>query len=870
MKRLNRKFGLAVFAVAAITLISGSAQSAMGQSARPLVSIPGPLLTVQTNMTSFFALAMDPATGRTFVSHPDDNKITIYEPTGFPTGTTISGVAKPTDIIAVNGVVYALLEGSGQILRIDPVTQLVSVVASGLPTPHGLGFTDGKLWTVKTTGLAWTDRILLSIHPLTAVQQEFTFSSGGLAPELERIATSTLHPGVLFGNFANGFSPGGLNRLVVSTGQFVHLHDTVGRIKFLGDGSLLAVREFSNIGSYNPASVQPSDKRWIPTGNTASPVAYNGGSRSVAVAYGNVVTIFDAENTALWYRRFTFASSHAIQANGVLVAPDDSRIVVVTQNTALTTDGKVTVSTLAGVGSQSASSAPSVIGNTLRLPSSPASFGASAPRTAATQVFPPAYRLNSYSDSVAEPTSGRVFVASGADNLIDVFGGDGREIGSVTNIANPTRLVTLGGYVYALLANQGSIARIDPNSLTVTTVVTGIVKPSSLAAVAGKLWTLEQPEWPQGKLVEIDPILKIATRHTLPGFTEGYTKLFRSGIGSSLFGSALVGFYELDRVETTSPPSVAASTTGSSFASVAAVVPNRNSVLDNGASGLVRQYVATTMTDSGVTYPGTWPAVSDTPSTLVVTRSGNTMTSYTYGPSPQPLRTITINNTYTVVAHDFMPSSTVVWGVLKNNTTGAHLFSILFDAQPPALAPIENGGELTTAEQIPVIDLDATPTGSQILTGFVSPPVINADPFLSKAQNQEITPAPPASAPSAASQPLVFPAIEPTLQAKQSPPDDGSLSQMPSAGLSSNTEPSTTMEPGAPATKIVDLSNQKPSEQTTVQTPAPSAVLAQQQPSARKISRPIIVSGPRIAIKPAAKKVPKKKKNLPIVSLRKA
>lgn len=542
---------------------------------------------------------------------------------------------------------------------------------------------------------------------------------------------------------------------------------------------------------------------------------------------------------------------------------------MVTQNSALTTVGKVTVSTLAGVGPESASSAPSVVGNTVRLPSSPANFWASAPRTGATQVFPPPYRMNSYSDSVAEPTSGRIFVASGADNLIDVFGGDGREIGSITNIANPARLVALGGYIYALLANQGSIARIDPNSLTYTTVVTGIVKPSSLAAVGGKLWTLEQPEWPQARLVEVDPVSKTAIRH-ITSFSEGLTRLFPVGIGSSLFGNALSALYELDRIETTPSPSVAASTTDLTFATVGAVVPSRNSVLDNGANGLVRQYVAATMTDSGVTYPGAWPAVSGTPSTLVVTRSNNTMTSYTYGPSPQALRTITISNTYTVVAHDFMPNSTVVWGVLKNNTTGSHLFSVLFDAQPPALSPIENGGDLTTAEQIPVIDLDATPTGSQVSSDPVYPSVAPTNPTPSKSETQNITPAAPAIVPSAASQPLVFPAIEPNRQAEQSPPDDGSLSQMPSVGLSSNTEPSTTTEPGTPAAKIVDVSNQKPPEQTVVQTPAPSAVLAQPQPSTGKNARPIIRSGPRFAIKPPAKKVPKKKKNLPTVSRRKA
>jgi hypothetical protein len=855
MKWISRKFGITVFAVAAITLISGSAQSAMGQSARPLVSIPGPLLTVQTNMTSFFALAMDPATGRTFVSHPDDNKITIYEPTGVPTGTVISGVAKPTDIVAVNGVVYALLEGSGQIIRIDPATQLVSVVSSGLPTPHGLGFTDGKLWTVKTTGLGWTDRILLSIHPLTAAQQEFTFSSGGLAPELERIATSTLHPGVLFGSYANGFSPGGLNRLVVSTGQFVHLHDTVGEVKFLGDGSLLAVREFPNIGSYNPVSVQPSDKRWIPTGNTASPVAYNGGLRSVAVAYGNAVTIFDAENTALWYRRFTFAPSHAIQANGLLVAPDDSRIVVVTRNSALTTIGKVTVSTLASVGLQSASSAHPVVGNTVRLPSSPSTPLSVAARVPATQVFPPTLRMNGYSSSVAEPTSGRIFVASGVDDLIDVFGPDGRDIGSISNTANPTYLVEFNGFVYALLADQGSIVQIDPISLAISTLATGLVRPSSLAEVNGSIWTLDQASWPQGNLIQVNPISKSVIRHTSVAVYPGSTQLFRTGIGSSLFGFALAGLYDLNRVETAPTPSVTAAFAEFSGARITAVVPSRNVVLVNGEIGnSVRQFSATSMVDSGVTYPGTWPAVSNTSGTLVVTRSGSSLTSYSFGPSPQALRTITINNTYTVVAHDFMPNSTVVWGVLKNNTTGAHLFSILFDAQPSALAPIENGGELTTPEQIPVIGFDATQTGSQILTGPVSPSVVKADPLLSKSGNQEITPAFPVSVPSPESPPLIFPAIDPNLPEDQPPvADTGFPSRMPTGGLPSNTKPSNE-EPGTSAAKSVAVSDQKPSEQTVVQTPTPSAVLAQPQPSVRKNARPIIRSAPRIATKPHAKR----------------
>ena len=169
-----------------------------------------------------------------------------------------------------------------------------------------------------------------------------------------------------------------------------------------------------------------------------------------------------------------------------------------------------------------------------------------------------------------------------------------------------------------------------------------------------------------------------------------------------------------------------------------------------------------------------------------------------------------------------------------------------------------------------MIDLDATPTGSQISTGPVYPSVAPTDPTSSKSETQNITPASPAIVPSVASQPLVFPAIEPNLQADQSPvADNGSLSQMPSVGLSSNTEPPTA-EPGTPAAKIVDVSNQTPSEPTVVQTPAPSVVLAQPQPSVRKNAGPIIRPGPRIAIKPPAKKVPKKKKNQPTVSPRKA
>jgi hypothetical protein len=250
-----------------------------------------------------------------------------------------------------------------------------------------------------------------------------------------------------------------------------------------------------------------------------------------------------------------------------------------------------------------------------------------------------------------------------------------------------------------------------------------------------------------------------------------------------------------------------------------------------------------------------------------VTRSNNTMTSYTYGPSPQALRTITINTTYTVVAHDFMPNSTVVWGVLKNNTTGAHLFSVLFDAQPPVLAPMEYAGDLTTAEQISVIGFDATEPGPQILTGSVSPPAAKTDPGPSKSETQNISPAPPANVPSAESRPLVFPAIEPNLQPDH-PPIVGaeSPSQMPSVEPSSDTAPST--EKGTPAAKPIDLSNQKLPEQTVAQTPAPSAVPAQPQPSVNRYMRPIIRSGPRVAATQPPKR-PLKKKSRPIVSQKK-
>jgi outer membrane lipoprotein-sorting protein len=710
-------------------LVGASVGQVQAQSARPVVNIAGPLITVQSNMTSFFAIALDPGTGRAFVSHPDDNKITIYEPTGIATGTVISGITKPTDLLAVDGAVFALVEGGGQIIRIDPVTQQFSVVVSGIPTPRGLGFTTGKLWTVKQTGSGWPDRKLISIDPTTGAQQEFSFTANGSAPEFERMTTSQMHPGVLFGSYGPGISPSGLNRLVIGTGEFQHLHDSVGPIKILGDGSLLGYRtENSSVGSFSPVNVQLGDRRWRPAGGTsAGPVAYDGGTRSVTVANGNVVTMFDSANTASWYRRFTFGATHTIQANGVLVAPNDSRIIVVTQNSAISLPGKVTVSTLAGVGGQSASQATGDMGNSVRLPSSPAFAASTASRAGATPVFPPTLRMNSFTDAVAEPTTGRVFVASGADDLIDVFGPNGMDVGSIASLGNPTHLAVLNGFVYALLANQGSVVRIDPVSLTATTVVTGLVKPTSLSAVAGSLWTIEQHVWPQARLVKVDPVSKTDTRYLLNSFFEGYTKLFRNGIGGDLYGSAFGGPYELNRLQSAPSPSVTASSAFTS-APVSAVVPSRATVLDNGSSGLVHQYDATTMVDSGVTYPGLWPAVSNTPSTLVVTRNGNTLTSYSYGPSAQQLRFATVNNTFTVVAHDFMPSSTTVWAILRNNTSGFHFFSIIFDAQPPALAPVSFDGEFVTAEQIPAVDFGPTQPSTSVVAVSETQPKVASFP----------------------------------------------------------------------------------------------------------------------------------------------
>jgi hypothetical protein len=207
-------------------------------------------------------------------------------------------------------------------------------------------------------------------------------------------------------------------------------------------------------------------------------------------------------------------------------------------------------------------------------------------------------------------------------------------------------------------------------------------------------------------------------------------KLFRNAFGTNLYGSDLI-VNGLNRLNvSTNPPTLGVAVPSSAF--VGAVLPSKGTVLDDGSSGIVHQYDAISMVDTGINYPGIRPAVSQSVNPIVVTSAGNMLTAYPYGNSGQILRTFTVSSAYSLVAYNFAPNSSMVWAILRQNSTGYHLFGQLFDAQQSAALIMPAEAQNIGPEEIAVTSYEIA--SSSAVSGDAPSPLQASSPSLTQTE----------------------------------------------------------------------------------------------------------------------------------------
>lgn len=287
--------------------------------------------STSVSMTAFASLAVDPASGRVFLS--GDDQVVAFSPEGALLGT-VTDVPGARGMAFTGGFLWVAQTSGGSIAKIDPATlaKVGELDAGGTILPSLIAV-DGQLWYV-----GWSDTFtatLRSVDPATG-----TVTSRGFTQGTNLIAI-----------------PGSTTRLLAAdTGlspYSVYLYDlTTNPVTVLGDvphglGGNLGGTVATEVGTFVTASgapyhfdeisTTPTDGLLHPTG-----VVYPGTTYPNGIAYtaarGGIFAGTTASSKKLWIaRRGVPVSTHVISLpadpalNGVGLAPDGSRAYAVTR-----------------------------------------------------------------------------------------------------------------------------------------------------------------------------------------------------------------------------------------------------------------------------------------------------------------------------------------------------------------------------------------------------------------------------------------------------------------------------------------------------------------------------------------------------------
>ncbi len=148
---------LAVLLVAALTV---RVEAERGD----IVPISGPVGLLNTSLTSFSSVVVDDANQRVYIVSEQGNTIVAADFLGNQTAIRPT-LAQPSAVAVGGGFAYALLSGTGQVVRLDPTTLAPTVLVGGLVDASGLAYAGGFLYVFSD--LDGTQNVLRKINATT-------------------------------------------------------------------------------------------------------------------------------------------------------------------------------------------------------------------------------------------------------------------------------------------------------------------------------------------------------------------------------------------------------------------------------------------------------------------------------------------------------------------------------------------------------------------------------------------------------------------------------------------------------------------------------------------------------------------------------
>lgn len=329
-------------------------------------------------------IEVDDITRRVFVSLPAANKVEVFDFGAVHVGSI--ALATPGHITRAPGAIFVAATGAGTIVRIDPSTLAVTVVASNVPSPDDLTHHGGNLYTIGEFVPDSSGPALIRVHPLSGVQT--MVPNDGSGTQLGGFVDPSPRDDVLIGTPPDERT--GLIGRNLLMGDFELFEPTIfGSYRCastLTNGELmLGLLNESAALKFSPMA--DSLRRWRPVG-LGGLNGCDAGRRSVVLSSasttGLAIEVFDQSDPGRRIRSYSSSSLQVLRGQ-LKVSPDDSMIVLPTVR-----NNSVELYLLPGV--VPGGPAPSTNSAAVR-PRSAAPLGAGAAsgraRLSAPGVFPP-------------------------------------------------------------------------------------------------------------------------------------------------------------------------------------------------------------------------------------------------------------------------------------------------------------------------------------------------------------------------------------------------------------------------------------------------------------------------------------------------
>jgi hypothetical protein len=603
---------------------------------------------------SVIDLVLDDTTERMFVTVEKFDAVQVFGYDGKPLGLVPLDRAGSLANTPVG--LFAIDEGLGSIVRIDPSTLETRTVAAELNTPRGLTFTDGSLFTVVSTALFAADRELVKIDPGTGSRKPTSPNPLAIGQFFEHLMDPSPQPGVLFGTEIT-MGQRGFNKVEFKDPtSYVHVENDFACEAALDNGEVLVAR-YDEFFALNPATMSDALRRWPTPDNTyPESCAAAGGvvaltSRGFDDGSGTASTfvqVFDQGKPGRLLQNFRFNNGHL--AGPTIVAADASFVVAPFR---FGNDLELQVLTLIEPQPK-----PSVLGPVTPVP-----------------IDPTLAKLTAVDDWMISPEGQHVFAFSTKQGRVVVFDMNGAVVTSIDQLAQPSAMTVCDGAASISLFGSGEVLTLDSKSSLPQVTFTGVPRVKSLSCVGSTVYAFSAP--PRANSGQAANVWTLTKPAKSKAFAATGATFARYGVADGLVANVGANFARYD------PLTLSEFTPLDTYYPAGPLRPAQplHSTLDGSKffDYAGRQFDVFTLRPTGVQFLGTNAVISETTPPYVASRpTGSNNILIMAGDDPSRLiRQLTISSAFVLLDLEFVPKSNTLFALVRRTSDNEYFVRAL-------------------------------------------------------------------------------------------------------------------------------------------------------------------------------------------------